>query len=134
MMCAGRIQSVPVDSSAGLSMSMISIDAFPSVATYPIPMQDKDGNLLQMEFGLSMYRNRQMLALEELHEKSPTGQLPRAVDIICEHDIVDARKLGNRVKVVKRILLPGAASVWAPSTVMLAWPVTSWRRLRHCLH
>ncbi len=77
---------------------MTSLEAFPSAAAYPT--QDEDGNPLQTEFGLSTYRDHQTLTVQELPEKAPTGQLPRSVDVVCEDDLVDKCKPGDRVQIV----------------------------------
>ena len=79
---------------------LTSLDAFPSTSAYPT--QDDDGNPLQTEFGLSTYKDNQTLTLHELPEKAPTGQLPRAIDAICEYDLVDRVKPGDRVQLVAR--------------------------------
>ncbi len=79
---------------------LTSLEAFPSTAAYPT--QDEDGNPLQTEFGLSVYRDHQTITIQELPEKAPTGQLPRAVDVICEDDLVDKAKPGDRVQVKKK--------------------------------
>jgi len=85
---------------------MTSVDAYPSTAAYPT--QDEDGNPLQTEYGLSSYKDHQTITLQELPEKAPTGQLPRAVDAICEYDLVDQCKPGDRVQVVATFrALPG---------------------------
>jgi len=85
---------------------MTSVDAYPSTAAYPT--QDEDGNPLQTEYGLSSYKDHQTITLQELPEKAPTGQLPRAVDAICEYDLVDMCKPGDRVQVVATFrALPG---------------------------
>ena len=86
-----------------LLLLQTSLEAFPSTAAYPTA--DEDGNPLQTEFGLSSYRDHQTLTVQELPERAPTGQLPRAVDVVCEDDLVDACKPGDRVKVVTHIVL-----------------------------
>ena len=81
---------------------LTSLQAFPTTAAYPT--QDEDGNPLQTEYGLSTYKDHQTLTIQELPEKAPTGQLPRSVDIICEHDLVDVAKPGDRLQVGTRTL------------------------------
>lgn len=77
---------------------LTSLEAFPSSAAYPT--QDEDGNPLETEFGLSSYMNHQSLTIQEAPESAPTGQLPRSVDVLCDHDLVDLCKPGDRVQVV----------------------------------
>ena len=81
---------------------LTSLDAFPTTSAYPT--QDDDGNPLQTEFGLSTYKDNQTLTVQELPEKAPTGQLPRAIDAICEFDLVDRVKPGDRVQLVARLV------------------------------
>ncbi|XP_063220914.1 DNA replication licensing factor Mcm3 [Bacillus rossius redtenbacheri] len=77
---------------------LTSNDAFPSSAVYPT--KDEDGNTLETEFGLSLYKDHQTLSIQEMPEKAPAGQLPRSVDVICDDDLVDRCKPGDRVQVV----------------------------------
>ncbi|KAG8036701.1 hypothetical protein G9C98_004023 [Cotesia typhae] len=73
---------------------LTSYDAFPGSAVYPTA--DADGNPLETEFGLSTYKDHQTLSIQEMPEKAPAGQLPRSVDIVCDNDLVDLCKPGDR--------------------------------------
>lgn len=77
---------------------MTSTSAFPSSTVYPT--KDDDGNPLETEYGLSVYKDHQTITIQEMPEKAPAGQLPRYVDIICDNDLVDCGKPGDRVQVV----------------------------------
>ncbi|XP_049784125.1 zygotic DNA replication licensing factor mcm3 [Schistocerca serialis cubense] len=77
---------------------LTSFDAFPSSAVYPT--KDEDGNPLETEYGLSVYKDHQTLTIQEMPEKAPAGQLPRSVDVICDNDLVDICKPGDRVQIV----------------------------------
>ncbi|GFQ81180.1 zygotic DNA replication licensing factor mcm3 [Trichonephila clavata] len=77
---------------------LTTYDAYPSSSVYPT--KDEDGNLLETEYGLSVYKNHQTFSIQEMPEKAPAGQLPRNVDIIADNDLVDTCKPGDRVQVV----------------------------------
>lgn len=77
---------------------LTSFEAVPSSAVYPT--KDEDGNLLETEYGLSVYKDHQSLTIQEMPEKAPAGQLPRSVDIVCDDDLVDRCKPGDRVQIV----------------------------------
>jgi DNA replication licensing factor MCM3 len=64
------------------------------------PTKDKEGHALETEYGLSTFKDHQTIVLQEMPEKAPMGQLPRSVELVLDHDLVDRIKPGDRVRVV----------------------------------
>jgi len=77
---------------------MTSTNPIPSSGAYPT--KDEENNPLETEFGLSTYKDHQTLTIQEMPEKAPAGQLPRAVDIVADDDLVDKCKPGDRVQII----------------------------------
>uniref|UniRef100_K3XA64 DNA replication licensing factor MCM3 n=1 Tax=Globisporangium ultimum (strain ATCC 200006 / CBS 805.95 / DAOM BR144) TaxID=431595 RepID=K3XA64_GLOUD len=75
-----------------------SLTGLPTSSVYPT--KDENGNFLETEFGLSQYKDYQMLSMQETPETAPLGQLPRSCDVIVENDLVDKCKPGDRVRVI----------------------------------
>lgn len=65
-----------------------------------LPKEDSDQNELELEQGLSVYKDYQTIILQEMPERARVGQLPRSVEVILEYDLVDRVKPGDRVQCV----------------------------------
>ena len=64
-----------------------------------IPLANSNQEALEFEYGYSKYMNVQTITIQEMPERAPFGQLPRSVDIMVSHDLVDKVKPGDRVRV-----------------------------------
>merc|ERR1719512_238364 len=74
-----------------------------------MPKQDSEGRKLAIEIGLSVYKDYQKFSVQEAPESSPAGQIPRSIEVVCEGDLADKAKPGDRVQVT------GVYKPFAPS-------------------
>lgn len=63
------------------------------------PAQDEQGNKLQAEYGYCVYKDSQVVTIQEMPEMAPPGQLPRSISVILQNDLVEKLKPGDRVEV-----------------------------------
>jgi len=70
-----------------------------SSASGAMPTHDSEGNELAIEVGLSVYKDYQKFNIQEAPESAPAGQIPRSIEVICEGDLADKAKPGDRVQV-----------------------------------
>ena len=75
-------------------------DRIINITSAVYPTKDSEGHDLETEFGLSAYKDHQTITLQEMPEKAPMGQLPRSIELVLDHDLVDRIKPGDRVMVV----------------------------------
>ncbi len=80
------------------------------------PTSDREGHALETEFGLSVYKDHQTITLQEMPERAPMGQLPRSVELILDHDLVDKVKPGDRVQIMGVYRALSSASAGQRST------------------
>ncbi|KAL8449456.1 hypothetical protein Emed_003107 [Eimeria media] len=66
----------------------------------PPPEKDPEGRKVnRQELGYCQYENHQKFYIQEAPETSPTGQLPRWVEVAAEGDLCESVKCGDRVRV-----------------------------------
>lgn len=64
-----------------------------------VQKKDEEGNPMILEYGESTMKNYQTFIVQEVPERTPTGMLPRQLEIILADDAVDSIKPGDRVTV-----------------------------------
>ena len=87
---------LPAVDSAGRELP----DRLVSITSGVYPTKDREGNQLETEFGLSSFKDHQTITLQEMPERAPMGQLPRSVELVLDHDLVDRVKPGDRVQIM----------------------------------
>ena len=87
---------LPAVDSAGRELP----DRLVTITSGVYPTKDREGNQLETEFGLSSFKDHQTITLQEMPERAPMGQLPRSVELVLDHDLVDRVKPGDRVQIM----------------------------------
>jgi DNA replication licensing factor MCM3 len=64
-----------------------------------VPTKDQNDNPLSTEYGYCIYKDSQVITIQEMPERAPPGQLPRSIQVVLENDLVDRAKPGDRVSV-----------------------------------
>jgi DNA replication licensing factor MCM3 len=88
-----------------------------------VPVKDIHGNPLSFEYGLSTFKDYQILLVQEPPERTPVGQLPRSVEVIVEEDLVEKVKPGDRIQsigVFKCVSTQSTSHAGVFRTVLLA--------------
>ncbi len=72
---------------------------------------DDQNNPLEFEYGLSSFKNSQIVVIQELPEMAPPGLLPMSVQVVLQNHLVNSVKPGDRVQMVGIFkLIAGMAS------------------------
>lgn len=61
---------------------------------------DDNNNPLEFEYGISSFKDTQMVVIQELPEMAPPGLLPMSVQVVLQNDLVNSVKPGDRVQMV----------------------------------
>ncbi|CAJ1334821.1 unnamed protein product, partial [Effrenium voratum] len=64
------------------------------------PKQDNEGKDLKMDPAFSMYKDSQHFTIQETPDTAPPGQIPRSIKVICDGELCDKAKPGDRVQVI----------------------------------
>ena len=68
--------------------------------TGALPTRDDQDREIELEHGLSEYKDYQRITIQEMPERARVGQLPRSIEVQLEHELVDHVKPGDRVQVI----------------------------------
>lgn len=63
-------------------------------------MFDDSNNPLEFEYGLSSFKNTQIVVIQELPEMAPPGLLPMSVQVVLQSHLVNSVKPGDRVQMI----------------------------------
>ena len=69
----------------------------PGEGNNSFPIKDANDHPLSAEYGYCVYKDSQVVTIQEMPENAPAGQLPRSVQVVLENDLVDKLKPGDRV-------------------------------------
>ncbi|KAI9444971.1 MCM2/3/5 family-domain-containing protein [Lactarius indigo] len=84
------------------------------------PQTNEEGQALQIEYGLSTFRDHQRVSIQEMPERAPAGQLPRSTDVIIDDDLVDKCKPGDRIQLVGVYRSVGGGATGTFKTLIIA--------------
>ncbi|KAH9004207.1 MCM2/3/5 family-domain-containing protein [Lactarius hatsudake] len=77
------------------------------------PQTNEEGQPLEIEYGLSTFRDHQRVSIQEMPERAPAGQLPRSTD-------VDKCKPGDRIQLVGVYRSVGGGATGTFKTLIIA--------------